>query len=110
MYYLASTMHVAHAHRMRGSRWADQQSSFDDMTAKVPQTMRACAEYVEENAFLGDFVAGEELTIADPYLFIVCNWLSGDGVAIDDLPRLSAFMDRMNDRESVRIVRGKDML
>lgn len=23
MYYLASTMHVNHAHKMRGSRWAD---------------------------------------------------------------------------------------
>ena len=23
MYYLASTMHVNHAHRMRGARWAD---------------------------------------------------------------------------------------
>ena len=45
--YLASTMHVAHAHKMRGSRWADQQSSWDDMTAKVPETMTACAAYVE---------------------------------------------------------------
>ena len=43
MYYLASTMHVAHAHKMRGHRWADQQSSFDDMKAKVPQTMADCA-------------------------------------------------------------------
>src|SRR4051794_39651281 len=33
--YLASTVHVAHAHRHRGYRWADQQSSFDDMTRKV---------------------------------------------------------------------------
>ena len=32
MYYLASTMHVAHAHKMRGSRWADQTSSFEDMS------------------------------------------------------------------------------
>ncbi|KKL87316.1 hypothetical protein LCGC14_1935950, partial [marine sediment metagenome] len=47
MYYLASTMHVAHAHKMRGHRWADQQSSFDDMTAKVPQTMAECAAYIE---------------------------------------------------------------
>ena len=29
--YLGSTVHVAHAHRHRGYRWADQVSSFEDM-------------------------------------------------------------------------------
>ncbi|KAG1647489.1 Glutathione S-transferase GST-6.0 [Nymphon striatum] len=66
MYYLASTMHIAHAHKMRGSRWADQQSSYDDMAAKVPQTMTTCAEYVQTDCLRGDFTTGDSLTIADP--------------------------------------------
>ena len=33
MFYLASTMHIAHAHGLRGYRWADEQSSHQDMTA-----------------------------------------------------------------------------
>ncbi len=110
MYYLASTMHVAHAHKMRGSRWADQTSSFEDMTAKVPETMRACAAYVEENALRGDFVAGAGFSIADPYLFIVCTWLEGDAVAVSDFPRICGFMNRMEIRDSVRTVRAKGML
>lgn len=110
MYYLASTMHVAHAHKMRGSRWADQQSSFDDMTAKVPETMRACAAYVEENALRGDFVTGNTISIADPYLFITCNWLAGDGVAVSDFPRISGFLERMEARDSVKTMRAKGML
>src|SRR5450631_1950015 len=40
--YLCSTVHVAHAHRMRGSRWADEPASFADMKRKVPQTVGAC--------------------------------------------------------------------
>ena len=36
MYYLASTMHVNHAHKLRGARWADKISSWKDMTDKVP--------------------------------------------------------------------------
>lgn len=110
MYYLASTMHVAHAHKMRGSRWADRQESFDDMTQKVPQTMRACAAYVEENAFRGAFVAGDRISLADPYLFTVCNWLEGDGVALADFPKIMGFMERMNERHSVKSVRAKGML
>ncbi len=110
MYYLASTMHVAHAHKMRGSRWADQQSSFDDMTAKVPETMTACAEYAETECLRGDFTTGKALTLADPYLFVVCNWLKGDGVSLSDFPKIIAFLSRMETRDSVKAVRAKGIL
>jgi glutathione S-transferase len=110
MYYLASTMHIAHAHKMRGPRWADQQSSFDDMTAKVQQNMAASAAYVQSNCLRGDYVAGDQFTLADPYLFIVCNWLAGDGVPPADIPQIEAFLARMEARESVKTVRAKGML
>lgn len=110
MYYLASTMHVAHAHKMRGPRWADQQSSFKDMAAKVPQTMAACAAYVQSDCLRGAYVCGETLSIADLYLFIVCNWLEGDGVTLADFPTIAAFLARMEARESVKTMRTKGML
>lgn len=110
MYYLASTMHVAHAHKMRGHRWADREESIADMRAKVPQTMAECAAYLEANGLRGDFVCGDALSLADPYLFVVLNWLEGDGVALDDYPRLAAFAARMEERGSVRAVREQGML
>lgn len=110
MYFLASTMHVAHAHKMRGTRWADDPSSHADMAAKVPQTMQACAAYVEAECFQGDFVCGEVFSIADPYLYVTCTWLSGDGVDVAAFPKLSAFMERMAQRDSVKTVRAKRML
>jgi glutathione S-transferase len=110
MYYLASTMHVAHAHKMRGTRWADQQSSFDDMTAKVPETMTACAQYVETECLRGALSNGDKLTLADPYLFVVCNWLKGDGVNLTDFPKTSAFLSLMESRDSVKAVRAKGIL
>jgi glutathione S-transferase len=110
MYYLASTMHIAHAHKMRGPRWADQQSSYDDMKAKVPETMRACATYIENEALRGDFVLGNDISLADPYLFAVCSWLEGDGVPVADFPRIDAFLKRMEARDSVKAVREKGIL
>ncbi|WP_299562190.1 glutathione S-transferase family protein [uncultured Sulfitobacter sp.] len=110
MYYLASTMHVAHAHKMRGSRWADNQSSFDDMTAKVPQTMDACAAFVEDHCLSGDYVAGEAFSIADAYLYIVCNWLEGDGVSVTKYPKINGFLDRMAARDSVKAARDAGLL
>lgn len=109
MYYLASTMHVAHAHRMRGSRWATRQESFDDMTAKVPENMAACGAYLNELALLGAYVAGDRPSIADPYLFTVLNWMEGDGAPLAAHPRLAGFMDRMNQRDSVMAIRQKGL-
>lgn len=110
MYYLASTMHVNHAHKMRGHRWADAASSLADMTSKVTETMTASAAYIEASAFLGDYVCGKNLTLADPYLFVVCNWLAGDGVNVADFPKISAFLDRMNRRPSVQKIIAAGML
>ncbi|UWR26078.1 glutathione S-transferase N-terminal domain-containing protein [Sulfitobacter sp. S223] len=110
MYYLASTMHVAHAHKMRGSRWADKPESHADMAAKVTETMTACAAYVEAECLRGDYVCGTGFTISDAYLFVICNWLAGDGVVVSDFPKITAFMALMNTRDSVKAVRAKGMI
>lgn len=110
MYYLASTMHVNHAHRMRGHRWADKPESHADMTTKVAETMSASAEYVQSHCLRGDYVLGNRFSIADPYLFVVCNWLEGDGVDLADFPVVSAYLDRMRQRPSVQAVIAEGML
>ena len=110
MYYLASTVHVNHAHRYRGSRWADRPESFEDMQAKVPETMAASAAYLESHALAGDFVAGKDVSIADGYLYIISLWIEADGVALADYPKLAAFRDRMETRPSVAAVRDAGVL
>ena len=110
MYYLASTMHVNHAHKMRGHRWADRNSSWKDMAAKVAQTMTASCKYVETNGLRGPFVLGERFSLADPYLYVVCSWLEGDGVDVSAFPKIVAFRDAMEARASVRAVRAAGML
>lgn len=110
MYYLASTMHVNHAHKMRGHRWADQESSWQDMTAKVPENMTASAQFVETDCLTGPYILGDQITIADAYLFMVCTWLPGDGVDLAPFPKLRAFMNAMEARDSVKAVRAKGML
>lgn len=110
MYYLASTMHVAHAHKMRGARWADLETSFDDMRAKVPQTVAASCAYLETEYPFNPFVTGPNLTLADPYLFVVASWCAGDGVDMAAYPKLTRFLDMMRARPSVQAVIAKGML
>lgn len=100
--YLCSTVHVAHAHRMRGSRWADEESSFADMRRKVPHTVGACFEMIETRMLRGPWVFGDAYTIADPYLFTLAEWLEADGVDLSRIPRVMAHRARMAERPAVR--------
>ncbi len=110
MYYLASTMHVNHAHKMRGHRWADKKSSWKDMKDKVAQTMTASCKYISSNGLRGPFVLGEAFSLADAYLYVVCSWLEGDGVGVSAFPKILAFRQAMEARPSVQAVHAAGML
>jgi glutathione S-transferase len=100
--YLCATVHVAHAHRMRGHRWADEASSFADMQRKVPETVGACFDLIETQMLKGPWVMGDSYTIADPYLFTIAGWLEGDGVDLKRIPRVMDHRARMAERPSVK--------
>lgn len=100
MYYLASTMHVNHAHKMRGPRWANVQSSIDDMAAKVPETMTSSCAFIEPQ-ISGPFLFGEHVTLADCWFYPISTWLEGDGVDTSAFPKIVAYRDAMKSRPSV---------
>ena len=100
--YLASTVHVNHAHKHRGARWATLESSFADMRAKVPETMAASFTLIERDFLKGPWVMGETYTVADAYLFTVSRWLEGDGVDVNRFPRVAAHMRAMEQRPAVQ--------
>lgn len=100
--YLASTVHVNHAHKHRGARWATLESSFADMRAKVPETMAASFTLIERDFLKGPWVMGEAYTVADAYLFTVSRWLEGDGVDVNRFPRVATHMRAMEQRPAVQ--------
>ncbi len=100
--YLCATLHVAHAHRMRGQRWADEPEAIAAMQRKVPESVGACWSYVEDQAFDGPFVMGARYTIADPYLFTLAQWMEGDGVDPARFPKVAAHREMMRQRETVQ--------
>jgi glutathione S-transferase len=100
--YLCSTVHVAHAHRMRGQRWADDPAAIAEMQRKVPQSVAAAFALIEHDMLKGPWVMGEAYTICDPYLFTLAGWLEGDGVDLTPLPRVIAHRRRMSERPAVQ--------
>jgi glutathione S-transferase len=100
--YLCSTVHVAHAHRMRGYRWADDSAAISAMQKKVPQSVGDCFDLIERHMLRGPWVMGDVYTVADPYLFTLAQWLEADGVDPAQLPRVIGHRERMLCREGVR--------
>lgn len=100
--YLCSTVHVAHAHRLRGSRWADDPAAIEAMKKKVPQSVGDCFTLIEGEMFAGPWVMGSDYTICDPYLYTVARWLEGDGVDIARFPKVQDHFRRMEQRPAVQ--------
>lgn len=100
--YLASTVHVAFAHRRRGYRWADDPAAIAEMTRKAPEAVGACFALIEAELFAGPWVMGESYTLADPYLFTFARWLELHEVDPARFPRVLAHRERMGARPSVR--------
>ena len=102
--YLASTVHVAHAHRYRGYRWADDPEAHEAMRKKVPQNMRDCFRYIEDELLKGPWVLGDRLSVCDLYLFTICRWLPGDEVDINEFPRVAEHAQRLQQTPAVQRV------
>jgi glutathione S-transferase len=100
--YLCSTVHVAHAHRRRAYRWADDPDAIKAMQRKVPESVTNAFMVIEQALLKGPWVMGEHYTICDPYLFTLAQWLEADGASLERLPRVLEHRRRMSERAAVR--------
>ena len=99
--FLASTVHVSHAHGRRGSRWADDEQAIAAMQQKVASNMRDGFAQIEQHYLAGPWVLGEQFSVADIYLFVVAGWLKSDGVEISEFPKVADHYQRMLTRPAV---------
>ena len=100
--YLCATVHVAHAHRMRGPRWADDEATIEGMKRSVPRSVGGAFALIESGLLKGPWVMGEAYTVCDPYLFTLSQWLEADGVDPTTLPRVIDHRARMAARPEVQ--------
>jgi glutathione S-transferase len=76
----------------------------DEMKKLVTKELGNKLDYVNEKLGDGPFMFGEDLTLPDPYLFVITGWAEKMLGALDRWPNLKAFRARMMERPSVQQV------
>jgi glutathione S-transferase len=76
----------------------------EEMKRLVRDDLSNKLDYVNERLGEGPFLFGEQLTIPDPYLFVITGWAEKMLGGLDRWPNLKAFRERMLQRDAVRHV------
>lgn len=86
--WLSSTMHVAHAHNIRGERWASSELAINEMALKTKKNMEDCCLFIEEYISNNSFLSNDNYSICNSYLFVMSYYAITDGVDIKRYPKL----------------------
>lgn len=93
--FMASTVHVTHAHLWRAERWVDSADAKVEMARKVPQNMIDHFTLIEQHWFVGPWLHGEQFSSSDLYLFVISRWLKGDGVDVQQFEKVHNHYQKM---------------
>ncbi|MFL6737234.1 MAG: glutathione transferase GstA [Sphingomonas sp.] len=75
----------------------------DDVKRFVRTDLSKKLDWINERLGSGPFLMGDELTLPDPYLFVITRW-ADKIMGLERWPNLDAFYARMLERDSVRNV------
>lgn len=75
----------------------------DEFKQFVMRDLRKKLDYIDERLGPGPFLMGEDISIADPYLFVITRW-AHKMIGTESWPNLEAFRNRMLERPAVRQV------
>jgi len=102
--FMASTVHVTHAHLWRAGRWVESAQAKSEMAEKVPLNMAEHFRLIENHWYQGPWLHGQQFTSSDLYLFTVASWLKGDGVEISQFEKIQAHFLKMQQLNSVDLI------
>ena len=93
--FIGSELHKAYGPFFGGAEGAARDSALDKLKSRI-----AHVEYMLGDG--RDYLFGDRFSVADAYAFVVLNWAGHFGIALDEWPRVKAFVGRVAARPAVR--------
>ena len=97
----ALPVHVAHAHKGRGTRWADDPAAIAEMKRKVPESIERLPSIWSRKVWTGRgrwATASPSVTLIS---FTLSGWMEGDGLDLSRYPKVMDHRRRMLERPAV---------
>ncbi|MDQ3074251.1 MAG: glutathione transferase GstA [Pseudomonadota bacterium] len=79
-------------------------ASSDEAKQAARDTVSKKLDYIEGQLDGRDYLTGDHLSVADPYLFAMLGWTGKLGIDLARWPNLVALRQRMEQRDTVRTV------
>jgi glutathione S-transferase len=113
--WISSTVHPSYAHIRRPERYATDEKAKEDVAATGKRASRDIWEQVERKLGQGkgQWAAGDNFSVADPYLLVFWTWGRGATLGYDmakDFPAWTAHARRMAERPAVKTVFAREGL
>ncbi|WP_324808856.1 glutathione transferase GstA [Sphingomonas sp. LY29] len=89
-------------HKSFGPLW--NPTSSDDARQAARDLVGKKFDFIERSLMGRDYLMGDRLSVADPYLFAMLGWTGMHGIDLSRWPNLSALRERIAQRESVQTV------
>lgn len=87
-------------HKGFGPLWSP--ASSEEQKEATRQLLGGKFDFVQGQLGDSPYLVGDQLTVADAYLFVILNWTGMHGIDLSGWPGLSAFQQRMAQRPRVQ--------
>ena len=95
--FITTELHKSFAPLFKPNASDDTKGFFRDIIAER-------LTYIDERLGAGPFLFGEDITLPDPYLFVITGWTEKVLGGLERWPNLQRFRERMMERPAVRHV------
>ena len=102
MAFLSSSVHIAYAQVWRPHRFTPDESVHPQIVAGGRDRILLFYGEIDERLAGSDWLAGDEMTLADPYVLVFFRWGNRIGLDMSAWPNWAAHSRRMLDRQAVQ--------
>jgi glutathione S-transferase len=79
-------------------------ASSEEVKQAARDTVGKKLDFLEKSLSGKDYLTGDHMSVADPYLFAMLGWTGKNGIELGKWPNLQAFRTRMEGRDTVKAV------